>query len=76
HLPVGLLTCVTGVSGSGKSTLVNDTLYPVASRHLYGSQTEPAPFDHVSCLEHFDKVISVDQAPIGRTPRSNPATYT
>jgi excinuclease ABC subunit A len=76
HLPVGLLTCVTGVSGSGKSTLVNDTLYHVAARHLYGSQTEPAPFDHVSGLEHFDKVISVDQAPIGRTPRSNPATYT
>ncbi len=76
HLPVGLLTCVTGVSGSGKSTLVNDTLFHVAARHLYGSQTEPAPFEHVSGLEHFDKVISVDQAPIGRTPRSNPATYT
>ncbi|MFZ6862924.1 excinuclease ABC subunit UvrA [Undibacterium sp. Ji67W] len=76
HLPVGLLTCVTGVSGSGKSTLVNDTLYHVAARHLYGSQAEPAAFEHVSGLEHFDKVISVDQAPIGRTPRSNPATYT
>jgi excinuclease ABC subunit A len=76
ELPVGLLTCVTGVSGSGKSTLVNDTLYLAAARHLYGSQTEPAPYESISGLEHFDKVISVDQAPIGRTPRSNPATYT
>src|SRR5439155_6730933 len=76
NLPVGLLTCVTGVSGSGKSTLVNDTLYHATARHLYGSQAEPAPHDSISGLEHFDKVISVDQAPIGRTPRSNPATYT
>ena len=76
NLPVGLMTCVTGVSGSGKSSLVNDTLYPALSRHLYGSQLEPAPHDAISGLEHFDKVISVDQAPIGRTPRSNPATYT
>ncbi|MBI1892255.1 MAG: excinuclease ABC subunit UvrA [Burkholderiales bacterium] len=75
-LPVGLLTCVTGVSGSGKSTLVNDTLYLAAARHLYGSQAEPAPFDTIDGFEFFDKVISVDQAPIGRTPRSNPATYT
>ncbi len=76
ELPVGLLTCITGVSGSGKSTLINDTLYNAAARHLYGSQTEPAAYESISGLEHFDKVISVDQAPIGRTPRSNPATYT
>jgi excinuclease ABC subunit A len=75
-LPVGLLTCVTGVSGSGKSTLINDTLYHAAARHLFGSQTEPATYDTITGLEHFDKVINVDQAPIGRTPRSNPATYT
>ncbi|MCK6382902.1 MAG: excinuclease ABC subunit UvrA [Rhodocyclaceae bacterium] len=75
-LPVGLFTCITGVSGSGKSTLINDTLYAAAARHLYGSSAEPAPFDAIEGLEFFDKVISVDQSPIGRTPRSNPATYT
>ncbi|VVE86314.1 excinuclease ABC subunit UvrA [Pandoraea bronchicola] len=75
-LPVGLLTCVTGVSGSGKSTLINDTLYHAIARHLYGSSAEPAPYEQIEGLEHFDKVINVDQSPIGRTPRSNPATYT
>jgi len=76
ELPVGLFVCVTGVSGSGKSTLVNDTLYHAVARHLYDSAEEPAPYEEIDGLEHFDKVISVDQSPIGRTPRSNPATYT
>ena len=75
-LPVGLFVCVTGVSGSGKSTLINDTLYQAVARHLYGSSAEPAPYVEMEGLEHYDKVISVDQSPIGRTPRSNPATYT
>jgi len=75
-LPVGLMVCVTGVSGSGKSTLINDTLYPAVAQHLYGSTTEPAPYAEINGLEFFDKVINVDQSPIGRTPRSNPATYT
>ena len=74
--PVGLLTCVTGVSGSGKSTLVNDTLYAAVARHLYRAHDEPAPHEAIEGLEYFDKVINVDQSPIGRTPRSNPATYT
>ena len=76
QLPVGLFTCVTGVSGSGKSTLINDTLYAVAARHLYGSSVDAAPHATVDGLAFFDKVINVDQSPIGRTPRSNPATYT
>ncbi len=76
EFPVGLLTCVTGVSGSGKSTLVNDTLYAAVARHLYRAHEEPAPYQDIEGLDHFDKVINVDQSPIGRTPRSNPATYT
>jgi excinuclease ABC subunit A len=74
--PIGLLTCVTGVSGSGKSTLINDTILAAISRHLHGSATEPAPHDSIEGLDFFDKVIAIDQSPIGRTPRSNPATYT
>jgi excinuclease ABC subunit A len=75
-LPVGLLSCITGVSGSGKSTLINDTLYRVVAQHLYGSSTEAAPYSEIDGLAFFDKVVDVDQSPIGRTPRSNPATYT
>ncbi len=74
--PVGLFTCVTGVSGSGKSTLVNDTLYAAVAQQLYRAHEETAPHEGMEGLEHFDKVINVDQSPIGRTPRSNPATYT
>jgi excinuclease ABC subunit A len=76
ELPLGVLTCITGVSGSGKSTLINETLYPVLSQAKYGSRKKPLPFDAVNGIEHIDKVIRIDQNPIGRTPRSNPATYT
>ncbi len=75
-LPLGVMTCVTGVSGSGKSSLINETLYPILSKHFYRSLKEPLPYDSIEGLEHIDKVIEIDQAPIGRTPRSNPATYT
>jgi excinuclease ABC subunit A len=75
-IPLGLMTCVTGVSGSGKSTLINDTLYRVAARELNGANTDPAPYGSLLGLEFLDKVVDIDQSPIGRTPRSNPATYT
>lgn len=75
-LPLGKFICVTGVSGSGKSTLIGDTLYPILSKHFYRSETHPLPYASIKGLQHIDKVIEVDQSPIGRTPRSNPATYT
>jgi excinuclease ABC subunit A len=75
-IPVGLMTCISGVSGSGKSTLINDTLYLIAAAELNGATTEPAPYQSIRGLEYFDKVVDIDQSPIGRTPRSNPATYT
>ncbi|GIV37685.1 MAG: UvrABC system protein A [Cyclobacteriaceae bacterium] len=75
-LPLGTFICITGVSGSGKSTLIHDTLYPILMKHFYGSRTEPLPYDKIEGIEHLDKVIEVDQSPIGRTPRSSPATYT
>ena len=76
HFPLGKMICITGVSGSGKSSLVNGTLQPILSQYFYRSLREPLPYDSIEGLEFIDKVISVDQAPIGRTPRSNPATYT
>jgi excinuclease ABC subunit A len=76
EIPAGLFVCITGVSGSGKSTLINDTLHRLTARELYGSSAQPAPFEEVEHLDLFDKVVGIDQSPIGRTPRSNPATYT
>ena len=77
NIPVGLFTCITGVSGSGKSTLINDTLYPLAQNELNGAEkSDIAPYEAIKGLNYFDKVIAIDQSPIGRTPRSNPATYT
>lgn len=75
-LPLGLMVCITGVSGSGKSSLINETLYPILSKHFYRSEKNPLPYDRIEGLEFIDKVIEIDQAPIGKTPRSNPATYT
>ncbi len=75
-IPLGTLTCVTGVSGSGKSTLINHTLYPILNAHIYKGVKKPMPYKKIKGLEHVDKVIEIDQSPIGRTPRSNPATYT
>ena len=75
-LPLGTMICVAGVSGSGKSTLINETLLPILSQHLYASLKEPLPYNQIKGLEYVDKVVAVDQSPIGRTPRSNPATYT
>lgn len=76
EIPAGLLTCITGVSGSGKSTLINETLSKITANELNGAMMEPAPYDKVEGLKHFDKAVNIDQSPIGRTPRSNPATYT
>ncbi len=76
NLPLGLFICVTGVSGSGKSTLINETLYPIISQHLYRSKQSPMPYDSIEGLDNVNKVVRIDQSPIGRTPRSNPATYT
>jgi excinuclease ABC subunit A len=75
-LPLGMFICVTGVSGSGKSSLINETLYPILSAHFYNSEKKPLPYKSITGLEHIDKIIDIDQSPIGRTPRSNPATYT
>ena len=76
HIPLGTLTCISGVSGSGKSTLINHTLYPILNAHIYKGVKKPMPYKSIQGLEHLDKVIEIDQSPIGRTPRSNPATYT
>ena len=76
EFPLGKFICITGVSGSGKSTVIYDTLYPILSKHFYRSSLVPLPYEKIEGLEYTDKVIEVDQSPLGRTPRSNPATYT
>lgn len=75
HFPLGKLICITGVSGGGKSSLINETLYPIINHHIYRSEKKPLEYDSITGLQHIDKIIEIDQAPIGRTPRSNPATY-
>jgi excinuclease ABC subunit A len=76
EIPLGQLVCITGVSGSGKSSLINETLYPILNQHIYNGVKKPLPYNSIEGLEHIDKIIDIDQSPIGRTPRSNPATYT
>ena len=76
EIPLGLFICITGMSGSGKSSIINDTLYPIISSKFYNSKQRPLEYSKISGLENIDKVINIDQSPIGRTPRSNPATYT
>ena len=76
EIPIGLFTCITGVSGAGKSTLINQILYPALSRLLHDSDVEVGKYESIEGLDYFDKVINIDQKPIGKTPRSNPATYT
>ncbi len=76
RLPLGVMICITGMSGSGKSSLINDTLYPILARHFYKSKLKPLPYSQITGIEYIDKIIEIDQTPIGRTPRSNPATYT
>ena len=76
RFPLNCLICVTGVSGSGKSTLINETLFPILNQHFYKSVKTPLPYHSILGVEHIDKVIGINQSPIGRTPRSNPATYT
>ncbi|MBR4293684.1 MAG: excinuclease ABC subunit UvrA, partial [Bacteroidaceae bacterium] len=76
EFPLGKLICITGVSGGGKSTLINSTLQPILSQHFYRSLQQPLPYDRIEGIEHIDKIVNVDQSPLGRTPRSNPATYT
>ncbi len=76
HIPLGTFTCITGVSGSGKSTLINHTLYPILNAHIYNGVKKPMPYKKITGIENIDKIVEIDQSPIGRTPRSNPATYT